>query len=87
MRHWSRVAGRVHGRFAIRLAGRVGARSWVSRVVRIERPGQQEALGFVDVFAAEVVHLVGGLDAFGEGGEAEVLAELDEGADQRLGLG
>ena len=44
-------------------------------------------MGVVDVFLAEVVELVDRFDAFGEGSEAEVPAELDEDADQRVGFG
>ena len=54
--------------------------------VGVEGPGEEEALGLVDVLATEMVHLAGGLDAFGEGLEPEVLAELDEGPDERLGF-
>jgi hypothetical protein len=56
-------------------------------VVRCEGFAEEEALGVVDVFVAEVVELVDGFDAFGEGFEAEVAAELDEDADQRVGFG
>ena len=51
-----------------------------------ERPAEEEALGVVDVFVAEVVELVDCFDAFGEGAEAEVSAELDERPDQRVGF-
>jgi hypothetical protein len=46
--------------------------------VGVQGLGEQEALGFVDVFTAEVVHLSGGLKSFGEGGQPKVFAELDE---------
>ena len=32
----------------------------------VERSGEEEALGLVDVFLSEVVHLFGGFNAFGE---------------------
>ncbi len=52
-----------------------------------ERPREEEALHLVDVLASKVVDLTGRLDSFGERCEAEVSAELDEGADQRPRLG
>ena len=54
--------------------------------VGVEGPGKEKALGFVDVLATQVVHLAGRFDAFGEGLEAEIFTELDEGPDERLGL-
>ena len=54
--------------------------------VCFEWPAEEEALYFVDVFESEVVELVDGFDAFGDGAQAEVSAELDECSDQRVGL-
>ncbi len=54
--------------------------------VCFERPAEEEALDVVDVFVSEVVELVDCFDAFGDGLEAEVSAELDERSDQRVGL-
>ena len=54
--------------------------------VRVEWPREQESLYLIHVLAAELVELAGGLDAFGEGRESEVPAELDERAHERFGL-
>ena len=53
--------------------------------VQVQRAGKKETLDFVHLLTSQVVHLTVGLDAFGEGPQAEVLAELDEGADDRPG--
>ena len=50
----------------------------------VEWAGQEETLGLVDVFVSEVVHLVGGFDAFGQGREPEVLTELHERGNERF---
>jgi hypothetical protein len=55
--------------------------------VGLEGAGHEEALGLVDVGFSEEVHLIGGFHAFGKSGQAEVLAELYEGADEGFGLG
>ena len=55
--------------------------------LRVQRPRKKEALDLVDVFAPEVIHLTGVLNAFGESRETEVLAELDQGSDQGVGFG
>ena len=54
---------------------------------RVEGFGEEESLYLVDVFAAEVVDLAGAFDSFGEGLQAEVFAELDEGVDEGVGFG
>ena len=54
---------------------------------RVEGFGEQEALGLVDLFFAKVVHLADRLDALGECFQPEVLAELDQGVDQRFRFG
>jgi hypothetical protein len=54
--------------------------------VGVEGPGEEIALGLVDVLTTQMVHLACRFDAFGEGLEPEVLAELDEGPDECLGF-
>ena len=52
-----------------------------------EGAGEEVALSAVAGFALEAVELVGFLDAFGEGLDAESLAQLDEGVDECVGFG
>jgi len=49
----------------------------------IEGPGEQEALYLVDMRASKLIELARSLDAFREGREPEILAQLDERPDQR----
>ncbi len=47
---------------------------------------EQKALALVAAFGAQAAQLGFGLDAFGGDGDAEALAEADDGADDRLGF-
>ena len=53
----------------------------------LEWPCEQVALATVAVLALELGVLLGLLDPLGQGLETEGLAQLDQGADQRPGLG
>src|SRR5580658_4930227 len=55
--------------------------------VGVEGSGEEEALGLIDLFVSEMVHLFGGLDALGQRLQTEVSSQLHQSADQRLGLG
>ena len=54
--------------------------------VRRQRSGEQEALDKVDPLVLDLGHLGGSFDPFGQCGETEVLAELDQGGKEGLGL-
>ena len=66
---------------------RVGMRSSLSRVRASRGRASKKSLNLVDVLPTEVGHLTGRFDTFGQCGETEVPAKLDEGADESLGLG
>ena len=56
----------------------------VRDVVGRQRPGEQVALGLVAAELAQTVELIGRLDAFGDGSQAEVGREIDDGGDDAL---
>jgi hypothetical protein len=51
------------------------------------RAAEQKALALVAAFGAQAAQFGFGLDAFGGDGDAETLAEADDRADDRLGVG
>ncbi len=58
----------------------------VAELLGPHRVGEQEALAEVAVLALELLELGGQLDPLTEGLQAERLAELDEGSDERGGF-
>ncbi len=54
--------------------------------LRVERARQQESLNLVDILVAKMIDLAHRFDAFSQGDEAKVLAELHVGADERVGF-